>query len=107
MLLCPCRLLLSCKGFGEDYVELDQRKTGSTLYLHLLWKRVRTLMGRLGAAAAVIAAVCNVCRWQQHRRVFCKQHDSHAWQETANTAMIPARCSGDGMQQARCSSRVA
>jgi hypothetical protein len=32
---------VSCKGFGEDYVELDRRKTGSTLYLHLLWKRVR------------------------------------------------------------------
>jgi hypothetical protein len=32
-------------------VELDQRKTGNTLYLHLLWKRVRN-------SSSVAAASC-------------------------------------------------
>ncbi|WIA38798.1 hypothetical protein OEZ86_002085 [Tetradesmus obliquus] len=48
--------LKTWQGFGEDYVELDQRKTGSTLYLHLLWKRVPIPEDELAAAAAAAAA---------------------------------------------------
>eukprot|EP00878_Enallax_costatus_P013451 GHUV01014066.1.p1 GENE.GHUV01014066.1~~GHUV01014066.1.p1 ORF type:complete len:175 (+),score=35.05 GHUV01014066.1:307-831(+) len=32
--------LKSYQGFGEEFVELDHQKSGNTLYLHLLWKRV-------------------------------------------------------------------
>lgn len=41
---CGCCCLL--QGFGADFVELNHQKTGNSLYLHLLWKRVSEDRGR-------------------------------------------------------------